>query len=195
MRLALRTALLGGGLAFAVTAHAALPSAAMLSNTCAGCHGPEGVSGGPAIPTIAGISEEYFNETMQEYRDDVRPSTVMGRIAKGYSDEEIALMAGYFSQQPFVASSQEADADLAAKGARLHDKYCEKCHAEGGTSAEDDAGILAGQWSSYVKWTLADFHSGEREMPKKMKKQMAKMQKKVGADALPQLLNYYASQQ
>jgi len=43
------------------------PSAQMLSDTCAGCHGTDGNSGGPATPTIAGISEEYFVEIMQGY--------------------------------------------------------------------------------------------------------------------------------
>jgi len=194
-RLTLRSALLGGGLILAFAANAEPPSAEMLSYTCAGCHGTDGVSNGPAIPTIAGISKDYFIDAMTEYRDDVRPATVMGRIAKGYSDEEIALMSDFFSTQPFVAAKQESEADLAAAGAKLHDKYCEKCHADGGTSAEDDAGILAGQWTPYVKWTLADFHSGMREMPKKMKKQMKKMQEKKGDEALPQLLNFYAAGQ
>ncbi|MEE9322043.1 MAG: c-type cytochrome [Granulosicoccus sp.] len=194
-RLTLKSALLGGGLILAFAANAESPSAEMLSYTCAGCHGTDGVSNGPAIPTIAGISKDFFIELMTEFRDDTLPSTVMGRIAKGYSDEEIELMSDFFSEQAFVAAKQESDAELAAAGAKLHDKYCEKCHADGGTSAEDDAGILAGQWTPYVKWSLEDFHSGMREMPKKMKKQMAKMQKKQGEEALPQLLNYYAGQQ
>ena len=38
-------------------AYAATPSARMLANTCAGCHGTDGSSVGPASPTIAGISQ------------------------------------------------------------------------------------------------------------------------------------------
>jgi sulfide dehydrogenase cytochrome subunit len=41
--------------------------ATMLANTCAGCHGPDGASGGPATPTIAGLSTEYFVEVMNGY--------------------------------------------------------------------------------------------------------------------------------
>ncbi len=184
--------ILGGGLLLAMTAHADLPSSEMLANTCVGCHGPNGVSQGPATPTISGISEEYFNETMHAYRDGSRPSTIMTRIAKGYSDEEIALMGTYFSKQPFVAVAQSSDADMAAKGAKLHDKYCEKCHEEGGTSSEDDAGILAGQWTPYLQYTMEDFHSGAREMVKKMKKRMKKMQKEKGDKATDQLIQFYA---
>ena len=71
---------------------------AMLSITCAGCHGTDGKSTG-AIPSIGGKSAEYIEKAMLEYRDDKRPSTVMQRHAKGYSDEEIKLIAKYFADK------------------------------------------------------------------------------------------------
>ena len=188
-------ALLGGGLLLAAASQAETPSAEMLAYTCVGCHGTNGVSAGPATPSIAGISEEYFVENMQGYASGDIPSTIMGRIAKGYSEEEIQALAGFFSGQTFVAAKQDSDSALAEKGAKLHDKYCEKCHAEGGTSAEDDSGILAGQWTPYLAWTLADYHSGDREATKKMAKQLKKMKKKAGDEGTTQLLNYYAGQQ
>ncbi|MFY9974750.1 MAG: c-type cytochrome, partial [Chromatiaceae bacterium] len=40
-------------------------SARMLAETCAGCHGTDGTSVGPASPTIAGMNGEYFTELMQ----------------------------------------------------------------------------------------------------------------------------------
>ena len=70
----------------------------MLANTCAGCHGPNGTSLGPTTPSIAGISKEYFIQTMNDFKSGDRPSTIMMRISKGYSDEDIALMADYFSK-------------------------------------------------------------------------------------------------
>ena len=80
-------------------AMAETPSATMLANTCAGCHGTFGSSVGPASPTIAGISRDYFIETMLAYKEAQRPSTIMSRIAKGYTEQEIELMAEYFSKQ------------------------------------------------------------------------------------------------
>ena len=190
---AVKTALMASGLFLSGAAFAGSPSAEMLSYTCAGCHGTNGVSNGPATPTIAGISSEYFVEAMQEYKEGTRPSTIMTRIAKGYSDDEFKAKAGFFSKQKFVAMPQDHDAAMAGKGAKLHDKYCEKCHAEGGTSAEDDAGILAGQWSPYVRYTMDDFLSGNREMPKKMKKKVKKLQDKAGKEGMEQLYNFYSS--
>jgi len=167
-------------------------SAAMLANTCAGCHGPDGASGGPATPTIAGISSEYFIEVMEGYKDDSIKGTIMGRIAKGYSSEEFALMADYFAGKKFVAATGQKVEGDADKGAKHHEKYCEKCHAEGGTSAEDDSGILAGQWTPYLAASLADFTAGDREMPKKMAKKLKSLMDKEGDEGLKDLFAFYA---
>jgi len=169
-------------------------TAQMLSDTCAGCHGTDGASGGPATPSIAGLSEEYFIEVMQGYKSGDVPSTIMGRLAKGYEDKDFEKMAGYFSQLSFPSSEQEFDADLAKKGAKLHDKYCDKCHAEGGSSADDDSGILASQWKPFLQWTLMDYTSGERQMIKKMKKKVDQLLEKEGEKGTQALLEFYASQ-
>lgn len=170
-------------------------SASMLANTCAGCHGTDGASQGPASPTIAGISTEYFEEMMEEFANGEVPSTIMGRIAKGYSEDEIKLMAKFFAEKPFIPAKQNFDAGMVKKGAKLHDKYCEKCHADGASSAEDDSGIMAGQWAEYLQFQMADFQAGHREPPKKMKKQLEKMLEKEGSEGVSALINYYASQQ
>ncbi|MEW8469896.1 MAG: c-type cytochrome, partial [Candidatus Thiodiazotropha sp.] len=167
-------------------------SAEMLAVTCAGCHGTNGASAGPATPSIGGISAIYFEEVMVGFKDGSVKNTIMGRIAKGYSDDEIKAMGEYFSKKPFVAAKQDFDAGLAKKGAKLHDKYCEKCHAEGGTSAEDDSGILMGQLIPYLHYTLGDYKAGDREMTKKMKKKVNQMIKKEGDAGFEALFNYYA---
>ncbi|WP_457673634.1 c-type cytochrome [Thiolapillus sp.] len=191
---ALSAVLMAGGLAMSAGAMAETPSATMLAYTCAGCHGTNGNSNGPATPTLAGASKDYLIEVMEYYKTGERASTIMGRIAKGYTKEEIERIADFFSKQKFVpAKGQKFDPKLAKKGAKLHDKYCEKCHADGGTSSEDDAGILAGQWVPYLKYTLADMQAGKSHVPKKMKKKLKKLKKKAGDAGIEQLLNYYAS--
>ena len=186
-------AVLAGSMLASSSAFAGLDRAEMLANTCAGCHGPNGVSHGPATPSIAGMSKDYFIESMAAYAMGDRPSTIMMRIAKGYSDEDIALMAEYFSKQKFAAAPQQADAKLSTKGKKLHDKYCEKCHSEGGSLADDDAGILAGQWKPYLQYNLHDFTSGNREAPKKMAKKLKAMHDKYGQEGVDQLIEYYSS--
>jgi len=179
------SALLGAGQLLAA------PTASMLGDTCAGCHGTDGVSVGPATPNIAGLSETYFTDTMLAFKSGDKPGTVMGRIAKGYSEEEIKLMAGYFASKPMASTSQELDAAKVAAGEKLYTKNCSKCHDENGSLADDDAGILASQWLPYLTYAIEDFRAGTWEMPKKMKKKVDKL-----SDAeLESLLQFFASQQ
>ena len=166
----------------------------MLSNTCAGCHGTDGASVGPAIPSLGGMSAVYITETMAGYKSGDIASTIMGRIAKGYSDDEVAAMANHFAAQKQHRADQSFDSAKAAKGEKLHDKYCEKCHSEAGSLAEDDSGILAGQLMPYLHYTMEDFHNGDRSMPKKMKKKVKKLHKKEGDAGIDAIFNYYASQ-
>ena len=70
---------------------------AVLANPCAGCHGTDGKSPGP-IPGLQGLPKAYLVDTMKAFRDGKRPATVMDRIAKGYTDEEIELMAAYLAK-------------------------------------------------------------------------------------------------
>ena len=69
---------------------------AVLSASCAGCHGTDGHSPG-AIPSIAGKSAQFIERALKEFRAGTRPATVMDRHAQGYTDEQIALIARYFA--------------------------------------------------------------------------------------------------
>lgn len=178
--------------AFAVAGAAqveAEPTASMMANTCAGCHGTNGKSVGPASPNLAGISEAYFVDAMAAFKED-RASTMMGRIAKGYTDAQIEAMGKHFAAMPVYMAKQDVDAGMAAKGAKIYDKSCEKCHDEKGAVADDDAGILAGQWLPYLKYTMEDFQGGHRDMPKKMKKKV----KKLSDEQIEAVLVFFASQ-
>ena len=68
----------------------------LLALSCTSCHGTHGLSPG-AMPTLYGKSEEYLEQSMREYKSDKRPSTMMNRIAKGYTLEEILLISKYFA--------------------------------------------------------------------------------------------------
>jgi len=69
---------------------------AMLANPCAGCHGTDGASPG-SIPSIKGLSSSHLVSVMKAFKSGERKGTVMNRIARGYTDEEIELMAKHFS--------------------------------------------------------------------------------------------------
>lgn len=66
----------------------------ILASTCFACHGTDGKSPG-AIPRLHGYSAEILASQLKGFRDGTRPATVMNRHAKGYTDEEIDLIAEY----------------------------------------------------------------------------------------------------
>jgi len=92
--LALATTLAGT----AGIAHAQNPQTARgLAATCFTCHGTDGRSVGGVPPALAGQNREYLLQQMREFRDGKRPATVMHQLAKGYTDAQLALIAGYFA--------------------------------------------------------------------------------------------------
>lgn len=182
-------ALATGVLAISAMAQAAPPTPAMLSNACAGCHGTNGGSAGPSMPSLAGQSKEAIEVAMKKFKSGERPGSIMNRIAKGYSDTEIAAISGYFSKQKLHATNQSLDKAKIAKGASLQEGNCGRCHIEDGKEGKDDTPAMASQWLPYMQMQMADYLSGKRKMPEKMKEKVDPMSK---AD-LDALLHFYAS--
>ncbi|HSV84622.1 MAG TPA: c-type cytochrome [Ramlibacter sp.] len=69
-----------------------------LAATCANCHGTDGrAAAGSTMPALAGMSRDQLVTQLKAFRDGSRPSTIMGQLAKGYSDAQIEQLAGYFA--------------------------------------------------------------------------------------------------
>ena len=68
-----------------------------LAASCASCHGTAGVAVGDSLPALAGQSRDKLVSSMQAFKSGARPATVMQQLAKGYTDEPIALIATYFA--------------------------------------------------------------------------------------------------
>jgi len=186
----------------------------MLTDTCIVCHGNNGASAGPAIPNLSSMSPNYLMGAMLAYKyenteelnkiidsDDrfqdveafARNSTIMSRIAKGYSETEIKIVADHFSRQKLYFAKQRHGQAEPQAGKELHEKYCASCHENEGKSSDGDSGVLAGQWKPYFLYSMDDFLNGNREMPKKMKSKLSKMIAGSGKSSLDQLADYYAS--
>ena len=212
------TLIVGALTLFCTSAVADKATTSMLTNTCIACHGTGGSSAGPAIPSLATLSRNYMVGAMLAYKyaDDPdglekaldkitqdklyedleafeRYSTIMTRIAKGYTDEEILMMGNVFADSPIERPTQTFDRQKAALGKRLHKKFCEKCHEDEGRLTEDDTGMLAGQWMPYLSATMEDYIAGRRGMPKKMKSKMKDLEKDHGMAGVEALIHYYGS--
>lgn len=86
---------LGAGGALAQTAP---DEARYLAGSCANCHGTVGNAHG-AMPSLAGQQKAYIVDQMRAFRDGKRPATIMHQLAKGYTDQQIELIAEYYARQ------------------------------------------------------------------------------------------------
>ena len=69
------------------------------ASSCTGCHATTKIADS-VIPRIAGRKAADIVTFMREYRSGAWPSSVMGRIAKGFNDPEIDAIAAWFAAQP-----------------------------------------------------------------------------------------------
>lgn len=95
IRLLLPSVLLAAAPAFAQA-----PDPVVLAGACQGCHGVAG-QGSHGIPQIKDAhARAEFVALMEAFRADRREATVMGRITRGYTDAEIAVLAAHFARAP-----------------------------------------------------------------------------------------------
>jgi cytochrome subunit of sulfide dehydrogenase len=100
-RMQVRPALLAFPLAAALCAPAALAADAAARSyaaTCANCHGTNGFAQG-AMPALAGLPREHILAQLKAFKDGTRPATIMHQLAKGYTDDQLDLIATYFAAQ------------------------------------------------------------------------------------------------
>jgi sulfide dehydrogenase cytochrome subunit len=65
---------------------------------CSGCH-PAAAQAETPVPPLAGRDPEQIVSAMRAFRSGQRPATVMDRIAKGFSDDEIQAIAAWYGAQ------------------------------------------------------------------------------------------------
>ena len=172
---------------------------------CNACHGPDGISPLPDVPTIAGISVIVFEDALYAYREGDRPCPTapnppehpgaagmdMCVHANGLAEEDVAGVAEHYAALPFVAATPQTDAGMAAQGKTIHDRDCEICHSQGGSDPTDDASILAGQQMGYLRHVLIEYQAGTRPQPRAMEAKLTAL----SATDIDALIHYYGSLQ
>jgi len=66
--------------------------------SCANCHGTDGRAQ-PGMEALAGANKDDIVKKMLDFKAGRKPATIMHQLAKGYSDEQIVAIAGYFASQ------------------------------------------------------------------------------------------------
>ena len=178
---------------------------ATIAEQCAACHGKNGVSTESSIPIIAGYSAKYLVESLKNFKKKLRtcaevsiPSgpkkgtkSDMCKVVADLPEGDFEAISKHFAAQKFVRAKQPFDPAKAQKGVPVYKLRCEKCHEDNGASPDEDNGILAGQWTPYLREQLAGFRAGKRPLDDKMKQRLDKVTK----EEEELLLHFFASQQ
>ena len=149
---------------------------------CAGCHGPDGNSLVPMFPKIAGQHPEYLEKQLKNIKSNVRLSPVMMAIVAPLSDEDMALLGTYFSQQP-AKPGTPGTSGPGSVGEKIYHggipgagvPACASCHGAQGAGIAPGFPRLAGQHANYTSTQVKAFRDGQR------KNDAAKMMRMVSA--------------
>ena len=85
-------------LAAALGAHAQVNQVKVWAAACANCHGTDGRAEPGAI-SLAGQNKDDMTQKLLDFKAGKRPATIMHQLAKGYTDEQLTQIAGYFAAQ------------------------------------------------------------------------------------------------
>lgn len=67
-----------------------------MAAACASCHGTSGVAQ-PGMESLAGQPKEELLKKMLDFKSGKKPATLMHQLSKGYTDEQLEQLAGYFA--------------------------------------------------------------------------------------------------
>ena len=139
-------------------------SFAASQEACLQCHGPDGNSVTPGIPSIAGQPKLFIETQLVLMREEQRPAPQMLPIVKGMKDAEISRLAEHFSKLPAKSmASGPSDPALMKQGqARAKDLRCGICHTSefGG---QTQIPRLAGQREEYLDSEMRAYRDGRRK--------------------------------
>ncbi len=69
-----------------------------MASACNSCHGTNGNSVGGFDP-IAGMPKDEMIRKVKDFRSGAKPATVMHQLAKGYTDQQIEMIANFYAAQ------------------------------------------------------------------------------------------------
>lgn len=159
-------ALIGAALLPPNSAHAQSPlesgEGEALMRGCAECHGADGNSVRPGIPSLAGQPEVFVTNQLILFREGLRKSELMSPQARGLKDEAIVMLARHYARLPAQGAPGPGDPALLAEGRRLAEAgRCGTCHLPD-FSGRQQMPRLAGQREDYLAAALTAYRDNQR---------------------------------
>jgi len=124
---------------------------------CTSCHGPEGNSQSPGVPSLAGQQPNYFVAATQEYLTKMRESAPMDPLLRKLSKLDIESAALYFaSQTPAQRGAPPTGDPIAGEPLTA---VCGGCHGSHGVSTDSATPSLAGQDPKYLTHSISAYRT------------------------------------
>jgi len=130
---------------------------------CATCHGHEGTSNNPRVPSLAGQPEFYVHWQLKLFRDKRRVDPEMSPFAAELTEEQMADLAAYYvAQRTLPPPPLTPEPEKLAAGRQASEKYhCVSCHAAG-LVGQQYAPRLTGLSYDYLLRQLRAFKAQKR---------------------------------
>lgn len=156
-------------LAAAVSAPAGAQDAARgealaAERNCAACHGPNGVSPVPLMPSLAGQQAVFLVTQLVMFREGLRPVPAMAEPARGLSDAQIEDLAAFYASLPSAPKPDRGPVNtaLVERGARVSAaRNCNACHGAD-YAGRDNVPRINHQREDFLVHTLAEYRDNLR---------------------------------
>ena len=142
-----------------------------MAQSCAACHGAEGISAVGMFPNLAGQRASYLAKQIRDIRDGNRVVAQMAGQVDNFSDQDAADVAAYFAGKTPNLGQVDAQPEVIDRGEQLYRAgdiakgipACTACHSPTGQGIGTAAyPALSGQKTDYIVSTLQAFAAGER---------------------------------
>jgi cytochrome c553 len=130
-----------------------------LVQSCAACHGENGIAPAEQWPNLAGQKQGYLARQIKAFRDGQRENPLMLPLVQNLSDEQITQLADYYASLPAPEWRQD-EANELGRNARAR---CISCHGREGVTVNPEWPNLTGQNAEYLQQQLLDYRSGKRK--------------------------------
>jgi len=129
---------------------------------CEACHGVEGRSTMPDVPSLAGQPKQFITTQLVMFREENRKSPVMNALAAPLTNADIDTLGGYFAAQAPAPPSRTLGAEATAAARAIAEGLgCVTCHGAD-LRGQQHIPRLAGQQADYLRAQLIGFKAGTR---------------------------------
>jgi cytochrome c553 len=128
---------------------------------CAACHGAQGNSQIPSIPSLAGQPKTFIENQLVLIREGIRAVPQMKGLLDKITDEEFVSLANYFAaQKPAKATTSAVDNATYLRGQETAKKMlCGTCHLPNYVG-QNQIPRLAGQHEEFLVLSIKQFRDG-----------------------------------